>query len=333
MEGDHGVRDHRLASRRIAAVMFATLAAGMAIAGSGAQASQAAGPSMSSSASSQPTPTPNPFAPKTSAVNHPRGFVPVVNAGHKLKTPATPTTNANPSCSGCIPPLQFALSAPVMGGVTGTPGVVTMTPVYWAPAGYAYTANYKAIINGYLANVALASQQNTNVFSVNTQYYQQANASSPKQHIQYVVQAGAEVDDTTPYPAQNLSPGCVADAGYTDCVSDGDLQAELIAQLAALSLPMDDSHLYLVFFPQRVQTCANSGSSATGQSCSGIIYCAYHSSVAVASSFLLYCNQTFPPLVGCSDALNGSPAPNGDAEADAQISLIKIGRASCRERV
>ena len=58
-----------------------------------------------------------------------------------------------------------------MGGVSQTPGHVTITPLYWDPAGYTYlTTTYRAIINGYLQNVAADSQRNTNVFYVATQY-------------------------------------------------------------------------------------------------------------------------------------------------------------------
>jgi hypothetical protein len=206
--------------------------------------------------------------------------------------------------------LNFHLGNPVMGGISGTPGHVTITPVYWAPSGYAFTTTYKSIINGYLQNVATASQQSTNVFSVGTQYYQQMTTSSPIQHIQYVMQAGAEVDDSTAYP----SHGCNTASGFTACVTDAQLQTELQARLTALALPIDDAHAYMVFFPSAVETCL----SAT--QCSSNVYCAYHSSKAVGSSYMIYGNQPYPLINQC--ALTPAQAPNGDAYADAQVSLI-----------
>ena len=93
-------------------------------------------------------------------------------------------SSVNPQCTACSPPLLFTRGAPVIGGLSGTPGHVTITPVYWEPAGHALSSTYKSIVNGYLQNVALASGQTTNVFSVATQYYQQGSASgAPLQHI------------------------------------------------------------------------------------------------------------------------------------------------------
>ena len=206
-----------------------------------------------------------------------------------------------------------------MGGINGTPGQVTITPFYWAPAGFTFAASYKAIINGYLANVAADSQKSTNVFSVATQYYQQATpAGSPIQHIQYRVTAGSEVDDTAAFPAQGGASGCTAATGFSACVTDGSLQSELQARLLAVSAPIDDAHVYLVFFPAGVETCTSAGNS----SCSATTYCAYHGAAPVGASFLLYANEPYPDLVGCADPVLHAQAPNGDSYADAQVSLV-----------
>jgi len=252
-----------------------------------------------------------------SALDHPRGMIP--RKGSRLATRVGATPSTNPHCPTCNPPLLFSLGRPVMGTPSSIPGHVTITPFYWAPAGYVYTTNYKAIINGYIADVAAASQTNTNVFSVSTQYYEQLSSSSPVQHIEYVVKAGGEVDDPTPFPAQNLSPGCVADSGFTDCVTDGALTAELQARLGALALPIDDSHLYMVFFPQGVETCSGPGKAGpgtAGTACSTNVYCAYHST-KFGLNPLIYANEPFPDPTGCSSG----ESPNGDPAADAQISI------------
>ena len=205
------------------------------------------------------------------------------------------------------------------------PGHVTIAPFYWAPNGYAYTPNYKTIINGYIANVAADTQKATNVFSVGTQYYQQP-PNFPLQHIQYVITAGSEIDDNNAYPSQNLSPGCTADPGFTACVSDGDLQLELLARLQALSMPIDDLHVYMVMFPQLVETCDGPGSttSVPSPACSTKNYCAYHFYRSVnpsTNSYLLYGNEPFPDLLGCN-LVEGAQAPNGDAAGDTAVSLL-----------
>ena len=225
-------------------------------------------------------------------------------------------TSKNPYCSPCNPPLLFTQGAPVIGGLTGTPGHVTITPIYWAPTGYAFTPTYKAVVNGYLANVAQDSRKNTNVFSAATQYYQQdTTPGAPVVHIDYVVAAGAELDDSSAYP----TPGCTPAAGFTACVTDAQLQTEVRAQLSAAGRPIDDSHTYLVFFPPAVDTCFLGAGNTL--KCSDKDYCAYHNATS-ASPYLVYANQPYPDLQHCSDPLNGPQSPNGDAEADASVSLV-----------
>jgi PKD domain/Fibronectin type III domain len=225
----------------------------------------------------------------------------------------------------CVPPLVFHTGNSVAGGTGGNPGHITITPIYWAPTGYSWPTNYRAIVNGYIANVAADSRRATNVFSVGTQYYQQL-ATQPIQRIQYVVSAGVAIDDPSAYPAQhsagNLS-GCDATPGgsLTACVADFDLQAEILAVVQAHALPIDDGHMYVAFFPNNVQTC--DGPPSTTQACSNKNpgYCAYHSDFAVSTSNLLYANEPYPDLKGCSPQ-EGAQAPNGDVEADAVISTL-----------
>jgi hypothetical protein len=73
------------------------------------------------------------------------------------------------ACSGCQPPLAYG-GGPVLTMSTGDGLIVT--PIYWAPTGYAFPANYESIINGYIANVAAASGSTSNVLSVDTEYSQ-----------------------------------------------------------------------------------------------------------------------------------------------------------------
>jgi hypothetical protein len=212
-----------------------------------------------------------------------------------------------------------------MGGLEGTPGHATITPVYWAPAPYTYvTATYKAIVNGYLANVAQASGSNTNVFSVSAQYYQQSNVSgAPIQHIQYQVTAGQELDDANAFPAQG-GTGCTAATGFTACVTDYELAVELSNTLTSSGKPIDDTHLYLVLLPQGVESCDVSNTNNSNAHCSTGAngFCAYHNNTTRAP-YLIYASQPFPDLTHCADSSNSGPqAPNGDAYADTQVSMI-----------
>lgn len=238
----------------------------------------------------------------------------------------------NPLCAGpsaCSPPLLFTAGAPVMGGTSGTgPGHVTITPVYWAPAGYGFPSSYKSIVDGYLAHVAAASHTDGNVFSVADQYYQQLNGG-PLQHIDYQVTAGVEVDtaDAYPAPAPQDPNGCTPEVdgdgnAETACVTDAGLQAEVARTLASRGLVGDNSHLYMVFFPVGVETCQDAGSASNGDTCSINVYCGYHSGFAFGGATELYANISYPALNGCSDPFNGPQAPNGDSYADAAISIV-----------
>ncbi|HET9781207.1 MAG TPA: PKD domain-containing protein [Candidatus Dormibacteraeota bacterium] len=245
----------------------------------------------------------------------PRGEVPKLHPG-ALPPSRQSVAGTNPSCTQCNPPLVFTPGVPVIGSNAGTPGEVTITPFYWAAPGYSFPITYKSIIAGYLANVALDSQKNTNAFSVATQYYQEETAGSTPQHIRYQVAVGSEVDDGSAYPAA----GCTSATGFTACVDDAALQSELTAKLDAAHLPIDESHLYLALFPSAVETCEPPDSKNVTR-CSANDYCAYHSSSATAP-YLIYANEPMPDPRACSDPYNGPQAPNGDAAADSEVSLI-----------
>jgi len=263
---------------------------------------------------------PGPGIPKPAPVNTPRGLVPRNDAAHPRGL-ATTANQSNPSCSDCAPPLTYSPNTPVMGGLTATPGEATITPVFWAPSGYSFPSSYKTIIDGYLTNVAAASGTNSNVFSIAQQYYQQPTGGL-HQYIHYLVHAGSELDVTDPFTATDA--GCIADSGFSACVDDATLQAEVHTATTTHGLVEDDAHLYLVFFPPGVETCQGTGAASGSNPCSTNIYCAYHSGFndPVSADIAIYANQPYPDLNGCTDGINGPQAPNGDAEADAQVSLI-----------
>jgi PKD repeat protein len=226
---------------------------------------------------------------------------------------ATGATSPNPFCSPCFPPLIFHGASPVAGGVSNTSGpvgAVTIFPIFWQPPGFFYTPNYKSIINGYLSSLQTDSGKASNVFATDNEYYQTYNGTT--QAIRYSITAGPEIDDIS---ATRFTGCTIAFAGDTACVSDANLANELIA-LTNPGLPTDDSHIYMVMFPNHVETCM-SGSSAGY--CSTNAYCAYHSGLyGGGTNFILYGNEPFPNLNACTGAW-GAQAPNGDSEADTVI--------------
>jgi len=228
---------------------------------------------------------------------------------------------------GTPPLLNHA--GPVM-GTPGSPGSVTVTPIYWDPSG-ALASSYKNVINGFIANAASDSGKPTNVFAVDLQY-----------GIGYSMRAGTPIVDTDAFPADGCTPDSGAiysnSTGYTTCLTDAQIQAEVEAATAARSLPSDLSHLYIVFLPQGVESCFTSSDGAQGGGCTinysdpQLGFCGYHSSVSYdnpsSASPPIYADMPFPIYnspIGwtCSPQYGpGNQSPNGQLDADIELDTV-----------
>jgi hypothetical protein len=237
---------------------------------------------------------------------------------------------------------QFPLSlAPCFNGnvmMTASTGPVVVVPIFWSPTGYPMSAAYKNLITTYLGDVAHDSGHTNNVFSVANEYH------GNNGQIHYNVQLGPVLTDTNTIAsdctvAANDTTGIYPDgSGYSACVSDALLTAEVNSVTAANSLPHDLSHIYVMYFPKGVETCFNPGSTtstAGGQACTinhqpTAAFCAYHSA---ALSNAVYANLSYPiyhsplattPFTCGSDARRAGfgqiESPNGNKDADVEIS-------------
>ena len=197
-------------------------------------------------------------------------------------------------CDGCAPPLEYS-GGPVMDS-TGAAGV-TITPVYWVPADATqFPADYPTIINGYISNVAAASGSSSNVYSVLSEYYQEAGGTTT--NIAYHITAGTPVVDTQPFPAD----GCDVLAGYDACITDDQLRAELSRITAELGLTTDISNFYPMFFPPGVMTQDLDGSDSVS------VYCGYHRSFGAGDKQIVYGNEPYE-----EDGCDSGQAPNRTA--------------------
>ena len=211
-------------------------------------------------------------------------------------------------CATCKPPLVYpTASGPVMGASTGT---ITLTPIYWTPAGYSFTAadpTYMTLINKYLSDIAAASSATGNVYAILPEYYQVANGVTT--NIKYKFVAGTPMTDTDAFPATGQCTNTAPPAGlgivYSACITDAQTQAELKAYTAANSLPNDLNHLYLLFFPPNAQTQLGTTNFSLTQ------FAGYHSHTGT----LIYTNEPFDPGFAVS-------APNDDPSADSAINTI-----------
>ena len=228
------------------------------------------------------------------------------------------------------PPLIWH-NGPVMG--TQTTGPVVVTPIFWHPAGHPMDSAYENILTKYLGDVAHDSGSHTNVFSTLAEYF------GTNGFIRYQLQAGAAIDDTNPLPADGCTlarkdrTGIYADgSGYDACLDDAQVSAETARVVKAGNLPVNMSHIYVLFVPKHVETCFLGGSTGSVkrgfQACTinhehTAGYCAYH----FISGQMVYANLSYPIYdspVGftCSSDARYPvvQTPNGNADADTEVS-------------
>ena len=321
-----------LSRRRLVSASFATLGASILLgatvaAPSSMMASAAAATQSTSPGTSCSTPAPS------SRAGGGRSGIGGIQWGRQRgsgaacggQAPTSPATPPSPAWHGS-PPLAFH-GGPVTG--TTTPGELTVTPVYWVPAGFSLPATYQSTINTFMADAAADSGKTTNVFSALTQYTNSAGA-----HINYVLHAGTPITDTTAFPAN----GCTPDSGliwpdgtkYSNCITNGQLLREASSFTTARSLPNTDlAHLYMYFLPEGVETCFTSANGAGGGSCSINAhggFCAYHAFGApplVADMNYAVVDSPLGWTCASDGGSNtgGNQSPHANIDADSEISI------------
>jgi hypothetical protein len=215
--------------------------------------------------------------------------------------------------------------------MTHQTGPLVITPIFWDPAGHPMTAAYKDIITSYLRDVALASGQPTNVYSVLNEYY------GNNGQIHYNIRLGTPVNATNALPKDGCQlagtdrKNIYADGtGYNACLDDAQLQAEVDSVTAALGLPHNLSNIYVLYTAKGVESCFFAGSTTTTANACTInhqpsaSYCAYHSTDVNSA---VYANLSYPIYaspVGFTCGTDGRypviESPNNNPDADTEIS-------------
>jgi hypothetical protein len=184
-------------------------------------------------------------------------------------------------------------------------GHVTITPIYWEPNGYFNPSRYRNLINQYLADVAADSGSSTNVYSTALEY-PGSNGSGT-----YDIARGTPLRDHNPLPkGQGCSvgkldtSGIYADgSGYTACLDDAQITAEIQNVITANNLPQNDYlHEYVMLTPKHVESCFYPGNTTNKKNVCTINhypsagYCAYHTMFGpnYPVSGTVYANMPFP---------------------------------------
>ena len=267
-------------------------------------------------------------------VGHIAGIMPAIGKGRSCLTSSsshsTRTTGARITSDPALgtPPLLFHGGKVMM---TPTSSPLVITPIFWHPSGFTMSSGYKSVITTYIASVAAASGQNSNVFSVANEYH------GSNGQIHYKIKAGTAINDSAAFPksgctvASNDKTGIYADgSGYSRCLDDAQLQAKINAVTKAKGLPHNLAHIYVLYLPKHVESCFSPGSTTTSANACTInhqpsaAFCAYHSE---DSSKAVYANLPYPIYQSGTGFTCGSDAkfptiesPNGNKDGDVVVS-------------
>jgi PKD repeat protein len=189
----------------------------------------------------------------------------------------------------------------------GGPVVHSVTPylIVWDPGSTIDppTAN---LINRYFTDLAADSGGGANVFGVDRQF---PDATGFADYAQ-TYSSAHKLLDTDSYPTLD-STNCQRTSGFSNCITDAQLRAEVKAFVDANGLPNDGSSaaselsdnapLYFVLLPTSVNVCF--GGSGTGPTtCSDNKFCAYHSSFTDSSNSTRLLYAALPTWLAFNDA-------------------------------
>jgi len=190
--------------------------------------------------------------------------------------------------------------------------------VYWDP-GSQFTSTTESIVARFFGDVAHDSGLPSNVFSVDAQYRDGGGGNSA-----YNATFAGALTDSSNYPTSGCTPAFTElDAGppYTHCLTDAQIQSQLLTFIAKDKLPKGPEQLYFVLLPHTVVTCFEKA----GEACSNNEFCAYHSVISPGTTgevvyadipFSLLDTEEFNGMIhakGCqADGNELIQAPNGD---------------------
>ncbi|HEY6397728.1 MAG TPA: hypothetical protein VIX82_09775, partial [Solirubrobacteraceae bacterium] len=229
-----------------------------------------------------------------------------------LKLPNGQAVSYQPLRGAALAPTRFDA---VFGNMDYNGGPVmpsnTDYMVLWSPQGLSpYPKEYVPGIARFFRDLAHDNGGHQNVDSVSTQYNDLTGASA-----RYAVKFGGVLIDRHPYPTSR----CPANAPVIQCLTDPQIQRELVRFTTARHLKRDLSHEYFLLTPPHVENCftddPNStppyGGCSAGQDPSTLgLYCAYHGNTVVAP-MLFYSNDPYVTGVpGCDDGNH----PNGPSD-------------------
>jgi hypothetical protein len=185
--------------------------------------------------------------------------------------------------------------------------------IFWQPSGsgMGFDSGYQALVDTFLANVAAASHDPSNVYGLTGQYTDNFGPAA------YASTWAGAVTDTDRLPSSGCVEPPVTGPGWTVCLTNSQLQSEIEHVVAADHLPTTADDVYFLVTPNGLGSCtdASSSSCALGGSVSG--YCGYHSTTPDGA--ILYAVIPYNAVPGHCQSDN--PRPNSST-ADPALSTI-----------
>ena len=184
--------------------------------------------------------------------------------------------------------------------------------IFWDPAGsgLAFDAGYQPLIETFLIDVAADSHRTSNVYGLSGQYTDGGGPAA------YDSTYGGEVLATDPLPPNGCTEPALSGPGWSVCMTDDQLEAEIERVIAADRLPTTNHDVYFLVTPDGLGSCTDAGSSSCALGGSRGGYCGYHSDT---ESGVYYAVIPYNAVPGHCQSNN--PRPNGST-ADPTISTI-----------
>jgi len=181
--------------------------------------------------------------------------------------------------------------------------------IFWGPEG-SFPSSYTEPIIQYARDLQTDESLTTDEFSVAEQYTNGEGA-----HISGKVTFGGDVFDKAAYPSLEESEGCTR--ALAPCVTDKQIQAEIVNQIKANGWPTDPASApeaqYLIYTPKGTATCMGIGE------CSPKEYCAYHGQITGISPGGKVATYSNLPYVQECDSEQAPSGVGGNADADGTL--------------
>jgi hypothetical protein len=181
--------------------------------------------------------------------------------------------------------------------------------VFWSPSGLgAYGPQYVKGLEQWFRDLAHDSGGHQNTNSVSAQYNDLTGAFS-----RYNVTFAGGILDTQPYPASQ----CPVSAPVTNCITDAQLQQEVVRFVTAHNLKADLHHEYFMMTPPHVEGCFSNDPTISYGGCSAgevpttlALYCAYHENTTLSKMVIFADDPFVTGNPGCDDGNH----PNGPSD-------------------